>query len=415
MLMPQNVTPSGLVNNLKQNATTTTLSILKNKIRIETDEWLTGFRKEGGVDVLAEILGFSMFQMASGKGKTETEVKKRPLSISLVGDSVISKTRAVICCFEEGLRRKMIILSDLEENQEILLNIFKSFEYLPKDRTRLLELLAAINIVSDEHHVVILNGLAQFRMVKLNEFRALITELRDGDDLLFKISFLSFINSLIVMCKTLDDRSKVRNYFLVEGLAAIIEKLNEECPDPDLQNQIKVYNEELQSDIKETGEAEAKKYKIDPLNVISSLWNNMKGTGLEETFTTILDHYLRIGMPKEAPTIWKHLELISRYISIVIRNSSDKANLAPSDILLKVIASIETGSEPTLKKVREVKPAGKFVVFYCFFWLNCSIFNHINKVETKLNCKLIFCIFLNSVSSKNQFCFEKILFEFFEC
>lgn len=370
MLMPQNVTPSGIVNNLKQNATTTTLSILKNKIRIESEEWLKGFRDEGGVEVLAEILGFTMFQMGS-KTKIKTEEVKRPLVLSLVGDSVISKTRAVICCFEEGLRRKMVMLSDLEENPEILLNILKSFEYLPKDRRHLLELLAAINIVSEEHHTVILNAVSQFRMVKLNEFRALITELREGDDLLFKISFLEFINALIVMCTTLEERVKVRDYFLSEGLASIVEKLTNDYPDPDLQKQITVYNEELQNDLKETGEDAAKKKKIDPLNVISSLWNSMLGTGLEETFTTILDHYLRIGVPKEAPEIWNHLEIISRYMSIVIRNSSHKRDITPSDLLLKVIACLETGSAPTIKAKKGWE---NFVRFSYFKVLNLHLF-----------------------------------------
>eukprot|EP00339_Tiarina_fusa_P000530 CAMPEP_0117068868 /NCGR_PEP_ID=MMETSP0472-20121206/48273_1 /TAXON_ID=693140 ORGANISM="Tiarina fusus, Strain LIS" /NCGR_SAMPLE_ID=MMETSP0472 /ASSEMBLY_ACC=CAM_ASM_000603 /LENGTH=954 /DNA_ID=CAMNT_0004791117 /DNA_START=94 /DNA_END=2958 /DNA_ORIENTATION=- len=336
--------------------TATTLSILKNKIITETDEWLAEFTKEGGVNTLIEILSYTMFQMAS---KTGAQALKSSAGgqASIIGDTILSKARAIVGCIEEGIIRKLITKRDLEENPSVLINMFKSLEYFPASRPRILQLFIKTNAISPEYHELVLEAFTQFRSVKLSAFRMLMQELRDGDDLLFKISFMELINAIICARPDLDKRIAVRSLFRNEGMNSIIEKLNNEFPDPDLQAHLDTFTKLRKKDLKQSGIPEGSG-EVDPFVIVNSLWENMQGTGLETTFTTLLDNYYRIGMPVEATRIWKLLEQISSYVSAVIRSSDNLSTITISEIVLKVLACCETGSAPrprTKKKIEEVE------------------------------------------------------------
>jgi len=340
-ILGDEITPGVMVAQLKTNASVETLNLLKTNINDGTVSWLKEFREANGVSDLFEIFGYLSYQANQATfGNAASDGKKN----SKQTNQLTEKLEACVSCIEEGVNRTFITVKDLQDNIEVVRNLLKSLEFVPEQRSRLFELLSAICIISPASHKVVTEALNHFKNVKLGVFRDLMNELKEGDDLNFKTSFLTFINSAVVMCEEIEERVKVRGLFLSEGLGDMVDILTNDYPDPDLQAQLNVFNEELESDLQEAGCTED--VAVDPFAVINSLWENMQGTGLEETFTSILDRLFRIGIPNDANIVWKNIELIVRYMSSVVRSSSDLSNLSTEDILLQVLRSCQTGNAP---------------------------------------------------------------------
>mmetsp|Transcript_60827 Transcript_60827/g.91827 ORF Transcript_60827/g.91827 Transcript_60827/m.91827 type:complete len:1172 (+) Transcript_60827:57-3572(+) len=346
-ILGDEITPGVMAAQLRTNPSCETLSVLKTNIIEATVSWLKEFREANGIADLFQIFGYMMYQANQASFGNQTDQRKETTA-----NVLLPKIEACVSCIEEGVNRTFITVSDLQENVEVVRNLLKALEFIPKERARLFELLAAICIVSAASHAVVVEAVTHFKTVKLGVFRSMMKELREGDDLVFKTTFLAFINSVVVMCEEMEDRIKVRGLFLSEGLGDMVETLVNDYPDPDLQKQLAVFNEELQSDLAEAGCTE--EVAIDPFSVINSLWENMQGTGLEETFISILDRLFRIGIPSEANNVWKNVELIVRYMSDVIRSSDDLGEITPEDILLKVLGSCQTGNAPRRRVTQKV-------------------------------------------------------------
>ena len=347
------ITPGVMAAQLRTNPNVETLQALHNNILNSTISWLREFREAGGIDCLFEIYGYLVYQA------NQASFGNQSSKSSSISQTLMPKITVCVYCLEDSVNRSFITVTDVQNNIDVVRNLLKTLEFLPNDRSRLFELLAAICIISPAAHEVVVEAVFHFKTVKLGVFRSMMNELRDGDDLLFKTNFLGFINSVVVMCEKLEDRIKVRGLFLSEGLGDMVETLESDYPDPDLKKQLDEFNAELQSDLSEAGctEDDVRDDSIDPFAVINSLWENMQGTGLEETFISILDKIFRIGIPKHANIVWKTFEQIVTYISDIIRSHEDLSSLTADDIAVKILHACQTGGNiPRMRGTKNLPP-----------------------------------------------------------
>ena len=337
------------------NPSVETLLTLKCKITEAPKDWLKEFKHVKGVTAFFDSLAYIIFVLEK-RTTNSSGIKignRQPSSIPK--DAIeIQKISLCVQCFVEGINRNYFSIRDLKENPDAIRNLVKTIEYTP-DRSKLLTLLAAMSILSDDHNDLVVDAIKYFKTTKLGVFRQVVHEVKDGDDLIFKTAFITFVNSLLVKLEKIDDRVKMRGIFVTEGFDKVfLDTLVNDYPDPELQEQIKIFNDELKSDLEEAGCTEEQD-SVDPFAVIYSLWDNMQGTGLEETFISTLNDLFCIGLPKNADTIWKYVKQIVHYLSDIIHSTDNISSV--EDIVVRLLSRCQVGSVPSLRGSQSLKRA----------------------------------------------------------
>jgi hypothetical protein len=61
-----------------------------------------------------------------------------------------------------------------------------------------------------------------YKVIYPQDFHALMEELESGEDLDYKVAFLTFVNTMIVQGQSIKDRVKVREDFMLERITDIL-------------------------------------------------------------------------------------------------------------------------------------------------------------------------------------------------
>jgi len=82
-------------------------------------------------------------------------------------------------------------------------------------------LVSAIDLTSASPRDVT-SAVRLYKAVYPQDFHALMEELETGEDLDYKVAFLTFVNTMIVQGQSIKDRVKVREDFMVERITDIL-------------------------------------------------------------------------------------------------------------------------------------------------------------------------------------------------
>ena len=330
------VPASVLAQELHQNPTEEALDKLLLFFRTGTVAWIKEFIESDGIKYLFEAFTLELFKL---------DRKNLSASFSSESSDKFHKFELCITCIEEGVNNSAIGVDILKKNAEVVRNLFLAIEYVSTEqRCAIFELLAAISVMANETHLVVTEAVEYFKKIKLGVFRNLMNELKDGIDLEFKVSFLSFINSIVVMFEDIADRVKTRGLFMSEGLGEMVESLKTDYPDPDLQEQLSAFSEELENDCKEAGCIVEDDLAVDPFAVLSSLWEKMKGSGLELKFLSVMDNLFKIGIPTLASDVWGIIAETTKQLYAIISSSERLESITLEEALLRILGKTQSGA-----------------------------------------------------------------------
>ena len=341
----QDTSPKALLARLKVEQTTEVIELLVLKLKEPTEVWIDEFRAIGGFDWLFESYTYELFKAAKSSSTSTNKDKDKDSNGSGTGNGAgkaALQLSGLLSCLEEGVISGAVTSLDLQEHPDILKTIVLSMEFLPTERqTAILTMLASIAVNRDTHRLVY-EAVNYLKLMKLGCFRELVREFQQGTDLEFKITFMALLNACVVLFDDISERVKARQLFVSEGIAEAIELLKEECPDPELLEQFKAYDDELASDLEEAGltrEAIIAAAGSDSVEVIHSLWNEMQGTGLEEKLALILNTLYDVGVPTVgADVVWGIIaDIVSHIHDVLVAGQNKLSSLTIEDVLVQLL------------------------------------------------------------------------------
>eukprot|EP01088_Endostelium_zonatum_P015182 TRINITY_DN3619_c1_g2_i1.p1 TRINITY_DN3619_c1_g2~~TRINITY_DN3619_c1_g2_i1.p1 ORF type:complete len:1167 (-),score=385.36 TRINITY_DN3619_c1_g2_i1:125-3625(-) len=280
------------------------LELLRDTLADETPEWVQLFVRSNGVLWLFECLTFHLYKYGTIRGD--------PNDLDLL--------EVLIECLREMLNNGMSGLKEVIAIPYSFFQLIDSLSYVDNIiKADVLELLSAILLISptieEDCWSLITSALQNYKSLKLPDFLALLEEIEMGEDVTVKVAFMTFINTMIVQGDSLANRVKVRQLVMDEGIIEILNHLRAAFKDEDeLQEQIKVFDEELESDGKElksltSGRKTAQDESADMAINISS---KVKGTPMENIFNNVLRALLRMNLNTHtdetlSKKFWNHI------------------------------------------------------------------------------------------------------------
>ncbi|CAH1268433.1 INF2, partial [Branchiostoma lanceolatum] len=269
-----------------------TYSSLKKKLASCDSEWMLGFLEEDGLGILFESLerlsqrGFSSFADAF----VQLEC------VGCVKSVMNSKTGLDFIVQRRECSRKLATALDTT-NTMVKMQVF--------------ELLSALCVYSAEGYGCAVDALEHHKATKDKRHRfCLITdEFRKAETVQYKTTVLGFINCVIISTDGLEDRVRIRNEFIGLELLELLRKLRrDEYADPDLEVQLRVFEEQRDSDEVQLITPEGVNLNSS-VDVFYAIHRQVCEGPQAVSFLAILQHLLRLD--KKDPTsnvIWEILE-----------------------------------------------------------------------------------------------------------
>ncbi|ELR15924.1 formin domain containing protein [Acanthamoeba castellanii str. Neff] len=350
-----------------------TLDGLCEKLATSSVDWVKNFIKFGGVAWLYECLAFYVYKAGC--------IRKRKKDVEIL--------ELVVACIVEMINNGGSGLKELTSYPDCFRVIVRCLSYISTNKKSLIfELLAAILLLSEDLWKDVTSAVRLYKAVYPQDFHALMEELETGEDLDYKVAFLTFVNTMIVQGQSIKDRVKVREDFMVERITDILAELKSiHADDEDLQEQCIVFDEELENDGAELKNqtmsarkrAEGEEANEDkPIEIITTLWEKIKGSENESTFLSIMHTLLHLGLsldggsqdPTLSKKVWGIIDKLLRQFDLmgnasgltyehvlagfmkearVINASSDDSAAAPAGSLASAAVGISSGknSKPT--------------------------------------------------------------------
>nr|CAD7433305.1 unnamed protein product [Timema monikensis] len=192
----------------------------------------------------------------------------------------------------------------------------------PTVKLQVWELLCAVCMASPRGHSMALDALQQFRESQglRYRFEVMISELKDADNDVYRTTLLAFINCLIMGCKDLVKRCRIRNEFLGLGLGELLFPLRDSADD-NLIIQVNVFDSNKHTD----------EEKVNPSHLThQKLFDKIFGK-VANTPQALSFHSLLLNLSSLEPTnpntdqVWETLERLS---SDAVYNISEMSKLA---------------------------------------------------------------------------------------
>nr|CAD7404340.1 unnamed protein product [Timema cristinae] len=192
----------------------------------------------------------------------------------------------------------------------------------PTVKLQVWELLCAVCMASPRGHSMALDALQQFRESQglRYRFEVMISELKDADNDVYRTTLLAFINCLIMGCKDLVKRCRIRNEFLGLGLGELLFPLRDSADD-NLIIQVNVFDSN-----KHTDEEKVNPSHLTHQKLFDKIFRKVANTPQALSF-----HSLLLNLSSLEPTnpntdqVWETLERLS---SDAVYNISEMSKLA---------------------------------------------------------------------------------------
>nr|CAD7269431.1 unnamed protein product [Timema shepardi] len=139
-------------------------------------------------------------------------------------------------------------------------------------------------MASPRGHSMALDALQQFRESQglRYRFEVMISELKDADNDVYRTTLLAFINCLIMGCKDLVKRCRIRNEFLGLGLGELLFPLRDSADD-NLIIQVKVFDSN-----KHTDEEKVNPSRLTHQKLFDSIFRKVANTPQALSFHSLL-------------------------------------------------------------------------------------------------------------------------------
>jgi len=271
--------------------------------------WVQTFGDMQGVSYIYDYLTLYVYRARSFR-KTQEDIEKLEMTVS---------------CIVEMINNNGAGLKELLAIPHSFKTIVECLSHISTDRKSLVfELLAAVLLISEDSWLPVTTAIHSFCISYPKDFESLMEELRLGDDVDFKIAFLTFVNTMIVQGQSIDLRVRVREDFMNAKITEILDELKSAyADDEDLNEQCIVFDEELENDGLELKENQKHTMKtggdsgMEPVQIVTALWSKMKGTELEGMFMNILRSLLHLGLSIEIGADCEDLTLPKKVWGII--------------------------------------------------------------------------------------------------
>lgn len=348
-------TPNFWTNKLKAEPSATLLKDLRIVLGSESLDWLKQFINSGGLVSLLDILGqveheLHRRSMAPGGGdgirKDDEQAQMQVECVRCLQVLLNNKTGLSGAISAESGIKKMCLCLDMPEEYSI----------------KIVKILTLVCVMPDGHRTL-LEGLTHYKNLKKEKFRFsnLVTSLDKAQTMDGKLSYLTFINTIVNSPLDIDLRIAIRQEFQRLGIDEVIKKLKANLrpeTDVDLETQIDVFEEEAQDDYKELHDRFAElDVNIDDVDdVFKTLKVQYKEAGLSTNFLGVLQNFLIMPIKNEQGV--KSFLLACRIIRQISLNketvgTSEEHQINLSELLTSV--EFESREVPLNKKIQELE------------------------------------------------------------
>ncbi|XP_075471057.1 inverted formin-2 isoform X3 [Ascaphus truei] len=181
---------------------------LKKRLESSDDNWMVQFLELSGLDLLLGAL-----DRLSGRGVSRISDALLQLTcINCVRAIMNSHTGIEYIVSNEGYVRK---ISQALDTSNVMV------------KKQVFELFAALCMYSTEGHILALDALQHYKVVKNQQYRfsVIMCELSGTDNVPYMVTLLSFINAIILGTEDLRVRSQLRNEFIGLQVLDLLTKL----------------------------------------------------------------------------------------------------------------------------------------------------------------------------------------------
>ncbi|XP_035681246.1 inverted formin-2-like isoform X1 [Branchiostoma floridae] len=303
-----------------------TYSALKKKLASCDSEWMLGFLEEDGLGILFESL-----EKLSQKGFASfADAFVQLECVGCVKAVMNSKTGLDFIVQRRECSRKLATALDTT-NTMVKKQVF--------------ELLSALCVYSADGYGCAVDALEHHKATKGKRHRfCLITdEFKKAETVQYKTTLLGFINCIIISTDELEDRVRIRNEFIGLELLELLRKLRrDEYADPDLEVQLRVFEEQRDSDEEQLITPEGVNLNSS-VDVFYAIHRQVCEGPQAVSFLAILQHLLRLD--KKDPTsnvIWEILEKLVHRATLLEHETE-------ADRMLKTgLRKLEKGAEKVM-------------------------------------------------------------------
>ncbi|XP_077984696.1 inverted formin-2-like [Glandiceps talaboti] len=277
---------------------------LKKRISKSDKEWMTEFLELDGLEVLVECL-----ERLSDKGFSSfADAYLQIECVSCIKAVLNSKT---------GLNH-IIETSESKQYTRKLSSALDTSNVLTKKMV--FEILSALSVYSPDGCNIAMDALEFYKIHKNQRYRLslIINELKCSELVPYKVTIVSFINSLIFGTDDIEDRRRLRNEFIGLGLLDIITSLRYE-EDGDLCIQFDVFDEQKQADDEEFMENCSEDIDLDdPVDMFHAVFNKVSDSPQASVLLSILQCMLQLEPSNPvSDTIWEATDKFLRHAAVL--------------------------------------------------------------------------------------------------
>ncbi|MEE6493857.1 hypothetical protein FKM82_016955 [Ascaphus truei] len=311
---------------------------LKKRLESSDDNWMVQFLELSGLDLLLGAL-----DRLSGRGVSRISDALLQLTcINCVRAIMNSHTGIEYIVSNEGYVRK---ISQALDTSNVMV------------KKQVFELFAALCMYSTEGHILALDALQHYKVVKNQQYRfsVIMCELSGTDNVPYMVTLLSFINAIILGTEDLRVRSQLRNEFIGLQVLDLLTKLRD-LEDEDLLIQTIVFEEAKSEDDEEL----LRIYGGIDLNnhqeVFSTLFNKVSCSPLSVQLLSILQGLLHLDLCPSSPLLWEALEILVNRAVLLADDCQDN-NL--EEVMDRLSASKRHSSKPKTMDDRCIEKLNK--------------------------------------------------------
>ncbi|KAK6172315.1 hypothetical protein SNE40_016001 [Patella caerulea] len=305
---------SGTYIFLLQNPSLRNLCHLRKKIAGADTEWIQGFLRLHGLELLFECLD----------------------NLSTNKSDFLNATLRLEC---------VLCIKACMNSNEGLRFLVQNGNYAPRFATALdtpnvmvkkqvFELLSALCVYSTDGYKLALDALDTFKTMKKQRYRfsIIVNELKNAELLPYKTTLMAFINCILVGTEELQERISIRNQFIGLNFLDIVNTLRDE-ENEDLIIQCDVFDEERHDDEEEiTSIISTNNIDINnPLQLFNGILQKVYNTPQADVFLTILQSLLHID-PDDfiSDNQWHVMEQAAKKC-FILHKAVENSNIALTD------------------------------------------------------------------------------------
>ncbi|XP_068701516.1 inverted formin-2-like isoform X1 [Montipora foliosa] len=272
---------------------------LKTKLQTSSNQWISEFLIQGGLEVLFQSL------------------ERLTMSGKMAFLEAFMQLECVNCI--KAVMNSKQGLDSLVQNKSLVRSLAKALDTNnTMIKKQVFELLSALCLYSSQGHQLAIDALENYKLTKGQRYRfsLIINELKNAEVVPYMTTCLAFINTILIATEDFDERVRLRNEFAGLGLLDILSTLRHD-DDEDLLVQLDVFEEQRLEDEEELSSPEGVNL-TSHLDVFHALFRKVSNKPQGVNLLSILQNLLLIEDDSPvSDSVWEVIEkIVKRAVNI---------------------------------------------------------------------------------------------------